>query len=62
VEVVPFSLLDSVAALMPVGAAVVAGGASGVLVVLAVMGAAGAAPVVSGVPPALGAQLCQELW
>jgi hypothetical protein len=54
VEVVPFSPLGSGAALMPVGAAVVAGCASGVLVVLAVMGAAGAAPVVSSVPPALG--------
>jgi hypothetical protein len=39
---------------VPVGAASVVGGASGVLVVLAVMGAAGAAPVISGVPPALG--------
>jgi hypothetical protein len=54
VEVVPFSLLGSGAALVPVGAAVVAGGASGVLVVLAVVGAAGAAPVISGVPAALG--------
>jgi hypothetical protein len=54
VEVVPFSLLGSGAALVPVGAAVVAGGASGVLVVLAVVGAAGAAPMISGVPPALG--------
>jgi hypothetical protein len=51
VEVVPFSLLGSGAALMPVDAAIVAGGASGVLVVLAFMGAAGAAPVISGVPP-----------
>jgi hypothetical protein len=42
------------AALAPVGATGVAEGASGVLVVLAVMGAAGAAPMVSGVPPALG--------
>jgi hypothetical protein len=54
VEVVPFSPLGSGAALVPVGAAVVAGGTSGVLVVLAVMGAAGAVPVISGVPPALG--------
>jgi hypothetical protein len=61
VEVVLLSPLSSGAALsgkgaalMPVGAAGVAGGASGVLVVLAVMGAAGATPVVSGVPPALG--------
>jgi hypothetical protein len=38
-------------ALMPVGAAGVAEGAFGVLVVLAVVGAAGAAPVDSGVPP-----------
>jgi hypothetical protein len=42
------------AALVPVGAAGVVGGASGVLVVLAVMGAAGTAPMISGVPPALG--------
>jgi hypothetical protein len=41
VEVVPFSPLGSGAALVPVGAAVVAGGASGVL---AVVGAADAAP------------------
>jgi hypothetical protein len=54
VEVVPFSPLGSGAALMPVGAAVVTGGASGVLVVLAVVGAAGAAPVISGAPPTLG--------
>jgi hypothetical protein len=54
VEVIPFLPLGLGAALVPVGAAVVAGGASGVLVVLAVMGTAGAAPVVSGVPPALG--------
>jgi hypothetical protein len=53
-EVVPFSPLGSGAALMPVGMAIVTGGASGVLVVLAVMGAAGATPVTSGVPPALG--------
>jgi hypothetical protein len=39
---------------VPVGAAGVVGGASGVLVVLAVMGAVGAAPVISGMPPALG--------
>jgi hypothetical protein len=54
VEVVPFSPLNLGAALVPVGVAVVAGGASGVLVVLAIMGAAGSAPVISGVPPALG--------
>jgi hypothetical protein len=54
VEVVPFSPLGSGAALVLDGAAIVAEGASGVVVVLAVVGAAGAAPVVSGVPPALG--------
>jgi hypothetical protein len=42
------------ASLMTVGAAGVAEGASVVLVVLAIVGAAGAAPVVSGVPPSLG--------
>jgi hypothetical protein len=42
------------AALVPVGAAGVVGGASGVLVVLAIVGAVGAAPVISGVPRALG--------
>jgi hypothetical protein len=54
VEVVPFSLLGSGAALVPDGTTVAAEGASGVVVVLAVVGAAGAAPMVSGVPPALG--------
>jgi hypothetical protein len=54
VEVVPFSPLGSGAALMPDGAAIAAEGASGVVVVLAIVGAAGAAPVVSSVPPALG--------
>jgi hypothetical protein len=54
VEVVPFLSLGSGAALVLVGTAVVAEGTSGVLVVLAVMGAAGTAPVISGVPPALG--------
>jgi hypothetical protein len=54
VEVVPFLSLGSGAALVLVGMAVVAEGTSGVLVVLAVMGAAGTAPVISGVPPALG--------
>jgi hypothetical protein len=39
---------------MPDGAAVAAEGNSGVVVALAVVGAAGAAPVASGVPPALG--------
>jgi hypothetical protein len=42
------------AAFTPVSAAGVAEGASRVLVVLAVVGAVGAAPMVSGVPPALG--------
>jgi hypothetical protein len=54
VEAVPFSPIGSGAALVPDGTAVVAEGASGVVVVLAIVGAAGAAPVVSGVPPALG--------
>jgi hypothetical protein len=54
VEVIPFSPLGLGAALVPVDAAVVAGGASRVLVVLAVVGAAGTAPVIFGVPPALG--------
>jgi hypothetical protein len=54
VEVIPFSPLGSGAALGPDGAAVPTKGASGVVVVLATVGAAGAAPVVSGVPPALG--------
>jgi hypothetical protein len=54
VEVVPFSPLGLGASLVPDGAAVPAKGASGVVVVLAIVGAAGAAPVVSGVPPALG--------
>jgi hypothetical protein len=57
VEVVPFLPLDSGAALMPVGAAVVARGASGVLVMLAIVGEAGAAPMISGVPPALGGSI-----
>jgi hypothetical protein len=39
---------------MPNGAAVPVEGASGVVVVLATEGAAGAAPIISGVPPALG--------
>jgi hypothetical protein len=67
VEVVLLSPLDSGAALsgkgaflVPVGAAGVARGASGVLVVLAIMGAAGAAPEVSGVPPALGGSVVPE--
>jgi hypothetical protein len=49
-EVVPFSPLGSGAALLPDGAAIAAEGASGVVVVLAIVGAAGAAPVISGVP------------
>jgi hypothetical protein len=54
VEVIPFSPLGSGVALVPDGAAIAAEGASGVVVALAVVGAAGTAPVVSGVPPALG--------
>jgi hypothetical protein len=54
VEVVPFSPLGSGTALAPDGATIAAEGAFGVVVVLAVVGAAGAAPVFSGVPPALG--------
>jgi hypothetical protein len=49
-EVVPFSPLGSGAALVPNGATVAAEGASGVMVVLAIVGTAGAAPVISGVP------------
>jgi hypothetical protein len=56
-EVVPISPLGLGAALIPGGAAIVAEGASGVVVVLAVVGAVGAAPVVSGVPPALGGSI-----
>jgi hypothetical protein len=47
-------LLGSGAALGLDGAAVLVEGVSGVVLVLATEGAAGAAPVVSGVPPALG--------
>jgi hypothetical protein len=54
VEAVLFSPLGSGAALVSDGAAVPAEGASGVVVVLATEGAAGAAPIISGVPPALG--------
>jgi hypothetical protein len=50
VEAIPFLPLGSGAALVPDGAVVPAEGASGVVVVLETMGAAGAAPVVSGVP------------
>jgi hypothetical protein len=53
-EVILFSLHGSGAALVPDGVAVPAEGAFGVVVVLAIVGAAGAAPMVSGVPPALG--------
>jgi hypothetical protein len=54
VEVVPLSPLGSGAVPELGGAAVLAGGASGVVVALATEGAAPAAPIVSGVPPALG--------
>jgi hypothetical protein len=54
VEAVLFSPLGSGAALVPDGAAVLVEGTSGVVVVLATEGAAAAAPVISGVPPALG--------
>jgi hypothetical protein len=54
VEVVLFSPLGSGAALEPDGAAIPVEGASGVVLVLATAGAAGAAPVISSVPPALG--------
>jgi hypothetical protein len=54
VEVVLLSLLGSGAIPELGGAAVLARGASGVVVVLATEGAAGAAPIVSGVPPVLG--------
>jgi hypothetical protein len=50
VEAVPFSPLGLGAALIPGGVAIAAEGASGVVVMLAVVGAAGAAPMVSGVP------------
>jgi hypothetical protein len=60
-EVVLLSALGSGAALSVEGATLapasmagVSEGTSGVLVVLAIVGAAGAAPVVSGVPPVLG--------
>jgi hypothetical protein len=55
VEVILPSLLGSGAVPELGGAVVLAGGASRVVVVvLAIEGAAGAAPIVSGVPPALG--------
>jgi hypothetical protein len=54
VEVALLSLLGSGAVPELGGAVVLAGGASGVVLVLATEGAAGAAPVVSGVPPELG--------
>jgi hypothetical protein len=50
VEAVLFSPLSSGAALGPDGAAIPVEGASGVVLVLATAGAAGAAPVISGVP------------
>jgi hypothetical protein len=53
-EAVLFSPLGLGTALMPDGAAVLVEGALGVVVVLATEGAAAAAPMVSGVPPALG--------
>jgi hypothetical protein len=54
VEVIPLSPLGS-GAVPELGSAVVlAGGASGVVVVLAIEGATSAAPVISGVPPVLG--------
>jgi hypothetical protein len=56
-EVVPFSPLGLGAALEPDDAAFAAEGTSGVVVVLAIVGTAGAAPVISGVPPALGASI-----
>jgi hypothetical protein len=54
VEVVPLLPLGSGAIPELGGAVVLAGGASGVVVVLATEVAAGAAPVISRVPPALG--------
>jgi hypothetical protein len=54
VEVILLSLLGSGAVPELGGAAVLAEGASGVVVVSATEGAAGAAPIVSGVPHALG--------
>jgi hypothetical protein len=54
VEAVLFSPLGSGDALVPDGAAVLVEGASEVVVVLATAGTAVAAPVISGVPPALG--------
>jgi hypothetical protein len=54
VEVILLSLLGEGDVLAPVIAARAARGASGVPVALAVVGTASAAPVVSGVPPALG--------
>jgi hypothetical protein len=49
------------AAPTPPGVAGVAEGAPGVLDVLTVMRAAGAAPMVFGLPPCWGARSCQEL-
>jgi hypothetical protein len=59
VEVVLLSLLGSGVVPELGGAEVLAGGASGVVVVLATEGAAGAAPVIFGVPPALGGDTSQ---
>jgi hypothetical protein len=54
VGVIPLSPLGLGAVPELGGAAVLAGGASRVVVVLAIEGKAPAAPIVSGVPPALG--------
>jgi hypothetical protein len=54
VEAILFSPLGSGAAHVPDGAASLVEGASEVVAVLATAGAAAAAPVISGVPPALG--------
>jgi hypothetical protein len=53
-EVILFPLLSLGAALGPDGAAVLVEGASGVVLLLAAVRAAAAAPVISGVPPVLG--------
>jgi hypothetical protein len=54
VEAILFSPLGSGAALVPNGMTALVEGASEVVVVLATAGAATAAPIISGVPPALG--------
>jgi hypothetical protein len=68
VEVIPLSLWGSGvassvewAAPAPAGAASVAEGTPGALDVLAFAGVVGAALVVSGLPPVLGARSCREL-